>query len=111
MIFSSVNEEKTPAYFLVDMGTKTVTRRRKFISSGAIRSVQPNRTKKGICKIKVLSVIRENYVGESVPENQKEKEALREGFKTWGGLKEWFKQKYGTANIPVYRIEFEKVKT
>jgi hypothetical protein len=57
MIFSSRNEAGELASDLVMAGRKTVTRRIRPHPVGAVRAVQPGRTKKGVGFIKILSCV------------------------------------------------------
>lgn len=107
MIFNSKNENGIPAWKQVLLETKTVTRRLKPIEIGKIRAVQPNRAKKAVGYIEILDCRQETYVGQGIEDIQEE--AKKEGFLTWNGLENWFREKYGTPNITVYRIEFKKI--
>lgn len=109
MIFSSKNEDGVPAWKQVKAKTKTVTRRGYSLPVGIIRAIQPKRTKMGIGFIRILSCIPdEKWCKKNLPQ-EAEKEAKREGFKTWDGL--WFAiNKMYPKGLPgLYRIEFELV--
>jgi len=115
MIFCSKNEKGELAADLVMQGRKTVTRRLKPIEVGKIRAVQPNRCKKGIGYIRVLSCMKhENWLIDEVSKNKYYltelcEEARREGFTSWYSIIQWF----GAHKINIddtYRIEFEVVK-
>lgn len=111
MIFSSKNEDGIPAWRQVLNGTKTVTRRVKPQPVGAIRAVQPGRTKKGVGFIKILSCMdsnkweRKNLSGYGGTVTCSE-EAHKEGFKTWEGLWEWIYAHVKRPLPKLYRIEF-----
>lgn len=116
MIFSSKNEDGIPAWRQVLNGTKTVTRRVKPQPVGAIRAVQPGRTKKGVGFIKILSCEDASvWLGKQLshltrPCARLDKEAVKEGFKTWNGLQDWLHahvklNEFGSFP-KLYRIEF-----
>lgn len=114
MIFCSRNEDGEPAWKLIIDGRKTVTGRLKPIAVGKILAVQPNRAKKAVCKIKVISCIPEtdwifsmkglNLLSELTLLN----EANLEGFDTWDGLIAWFSNHKPLIRLDdTYRIVFE----
>jgi len=110
MIFTSKNEDGEPAWELILKGRKDVTRRFKPEPVGAIRAVCPGRGVKRVGNIVIKSCVLhkdwlKSFHGIEVP---LQKEAEREGFKTWSGLMAWFVQK----RIPIdetYRIEFDLI--
>ena len=114
MIFISKNEDGTPAWQLILDGTKTVSRRPKPVETGSIRAVQPGRTKKGIAHIEILDCTPHKkwwddmLDTECFTEYDLYREAMKEGFKSWGGLLSWFKAHDIDIN-DTYRIEFMRV--
>jgi hypothetical protein len=119
MIFCAKNEDGIPTWKLVLEGKKTVTRRLKPISIGKEFAIQPKRGKKAIARGKVIKCephtdfrdrnkwfFKEHYLLD-VPDF--DIEAYREGFKTWQGLLNWFKEHKIDINN-TYRIEFEVLK-
>lgn len=117
MIFISRNEKGVPAWKLVMLGKKTVTRRLKPEPVGAIRAVCPSRGKKAVCHIKIVSCMtsgqwHQTNIGgrsERFINNECDREAQREGFGKWYHLISWFDE----HKIPfsqTYRIEFKLVK-
>ena len=112
MIFCSKNEDDIPAWKLVKARKKTVTRRVKPETIGAIRAVCPGRGKHAVCKIKILDCYpakQWDSFHRNMPKALKA-EAKREGFKSWAGLMGWFLMKYGTIPDGLWRIEFKVVK-
>jgi hypothetical protein len=134
MIFSAKNEKDIPTWELVLTDQKTVTRRMKPEPVGAIRSVQPGRCKKAVCKIRILRCephfeAYDRIVAEAVKKTKRistktlgdfiggcfsltmellNEEAKREGFRSYLGLYLWFH----THKIDIektYRIEFERI--
>lgn len=109
MIFCSKNEEGTPAWELVLSGDKKVTRRAKPQPVGAIRAVQPNRGKEAVGYIKITDCRKHSDCFPSgMGAVMEEKEARREGFNTWEGLMQWFRDKKIDINN-TYRIGFQLV--
>jgi hypothetical protein len=94
-------------------GTATVTRRTKPENVGSIRAVQPNRCKKAVGHIQILSCVEDEVWQDSIPPKDRERmfaeEAKREGFNTWEGL--WgCIGKLHSNNLPkLYRLEFVRV--
>ena len=103
MIFGVRNEDGERTFDLVMKGKKTVTRRllngRKYEVYG-LYAVQSGRTRKSSGKIKILSrMLHKDWWQERVyPLSDKGKEyilqneAEREGFKSWDGLMNYFKE-------------------
>ena len=116
MIFASRNESGVKAWKLVLDGKKTVTRRLKPQPVGVLRAVCPSRGKRQVCKIQILSCVDDttwqmmfrSYRMRDVRRFLLQ-EAHREGFKSWGGLQDWFYHKYGEYPQGLYRIEFRRV--
>lgn len=113
MIFISKNEAGVPAWKLVKNGKKTVTRRRKPEIVGSLRAVCPGRGKKAVCHVRVISCMPHRIWFDillkdkgKVTTKMLDKEAIKEGFKTWRGLTEWFKQR-GDLIDNKFRIEFK----
>jgi len=107
VIFSSKNEDGVPKWKQVLDGTATVTRRLKPVKIGKVYAVQPNRGKKAMCYIRVISCFRTPDF--TCYRFRPEEEAKKEGFMTYEGLINFFAGK----NIDImdtYRIEFEVMK-
>lgn len=114
MIFCSINEKGEHAWQMVMDGRKTITRRTKPQPVGAIRAVCPNRGKKAVCRIKILSCEDDETWFDAIPSGPEktktlQEEARREGFYTWDNVWAWIRNKYGETLPTIYRIEFEKV--
>lgn len=118
MIFASKNESGEAAWELVLSGRKTVTRRMRPVPVGAVRSIQPGRTKKGVGSIEILSCVPHldwqiEYVAGTCDTqealNRLTKEAQAEGFIGWQGLLKYFDD-HGLRIEDTYRIEFRLVK-
>ena len=111
MIFCSKNEDYVPAWQLILEGRKTVTRRSKPTKVGAIRAVQPQRCKKSVCKIRILSCVAHSEWKKSdgYLHGDLNAEAHLEGFITWNGLCDWFVEN-GIEMEGTYRTEFEVVR-
>ena len=118
MIFCSKNENGEPAWKLIQEGNKIVTRRLKPVDVGKIIAIQPNRCKKAIGHIKVVScMLHQTWLRSYVPdglywteENLTAKkimddEAKREGFLSYHGLRAWL-YSHGISEMDTYRIEF-----
>lgn len=112
MIFVSKNEKGKPAYEMVMERIKTVTRRSKPQPVGAIRAVQPGRTKAGIGHIKIVSCMKHYIWMEAMTVGNNfdiakdlNAEAVKEGFETWHGLSTWFIE-HKISMADTYRIEF-----
>jgi hypothetical protein len=120
MIFSSVNEDGIPAWKLVMEGKKTVTRRLRPQPVGAVRAVQPKRCAGGLGFIKIVDCSKHtfwdeiNKFSELEPNRDVyyrealEREANREGFKTWDGLLSAL-DKFKADINDTYRIEFKLI--
>ena len=129
MIFISKNEDGIPAWKLILEGKKTVTRRIKPIPVGKEFAVQPGRGKKAVCRARVISCMntkewldwmRINTIADTFKATLSEdsvlwsikssanKEAKREGFKSWTGLCDWFRSKK-IDMYKTYRIEFKVI--
>lgn len=137
MIFSAKNEKGVPTWKLVITDQKTVTRRLKPEPVGAIRSVQPGRCKKSVCKIRILRCethdeaadrlskegvekhmkrrVRLNSLGDflslisNIALESWDEEAKREGFSSHMYLWSWF-YIHKIEIKDTYRIEFERIK-
>jgi hypothetical protein len=105
MIFSSVNEDGMPAYMLVLLMKKTVTRRRRPEPVNVLRAVQSGRGKKATGYIQITDCSEEKFPGEGIKNLQKE--AKKEGFRYWSTVSEYLKKYIGDA--PCFRIEFRLV--
>jgi len=111
MIFQSVNEDGIPAWQLILNNKKTVTRRAKPKRLNSIVSVQPRRCAKGVCKIKIKNcMLHTDWLKSIKSEEEYQREAEREGFKTYDGLMCWLKKHAKTEIENLWRIEFELVK-
>jgi len=127
MIFSAKNEDGIPLWKLVLSGEKTVTRRKSSKPVGKTYGVfkKPNGVVLG--RIKIISCvsdenwierIRNNvtkalstrYRREAVYQEVLDKEAEKEGFKTWAGLWRALVDCYTDALPRLYRIEFKLIK-
>lgn len=106
MIFASVNEGGVPAWKLVLQGKKTVTRRLKPLEVGKVFAIQPGRGKKAVAWARVVSCISQEKWLWDYPKF--EDDAVKEGFKTWYGVRKWFKQ-HELDVEKTYRIEFELI--
>ena len=107
MIFCSKNEQGIPAWKLILEEKKDVTRRTKPLPVGAVRSVQPGRGKKAVCKFQVLSCCPElDWQDAHVTPAELEREARREGFGTWLGLRQWLAA-HNPEGKMLFRIEFK----
>lgn len=113
MIFISKNENGEVAHDLVMDGTKTVTRRMNPVEVGKTRAVQPGRGKFAVGRVLIKScephVVWYNKMRVAhglMIYGELEKEAIREGFYTWGGLMSWFREHKIDIN-DTYRIEVE----
>jgi hypothetical protein len=119
MIFCSKNEKGEPAWKLIQEVRKTVTRRLKPVDVGKVIAVQPGRGKTAVCHIKVIScMLHQQWLRSYVPGGQywsegdplakqiMDKEAKREGFLSYQGLRAWL-YSHGVSISDTYRIEFE----
>lgn len=115
MIFIAKNEEGIPSWKLIQLGQKTVTRRIKPMPIGKDFAICPGRGKFAICRAEVTDCIphqkwiikKSFYLTEpNDAVDILENEARKEGFTSWLGLINWFKEK--KINIDdLYRIEFK----
>lgn len=117
MIFCSKNEDGEPAWKLIMEGRKTVTRRLKPIAEGKIVAVQPNRCKKAVGHIRIISCMPETewifaLKGLNIcNELALLQEANREGFGSWQSLISWFSNHKPLIRLDeTYRIHFELIK-
>lgn len=115
MIFIAKNEEGTPSWKLIQLGQKTVTRRIKPLKVGKDFAVCPGRGKFAICRAEVTDCrTHGNWIGHvtcmvTEPNDAVQilnNEAHKEGFGSWTGLMNWFKEK-GINIDDLYRIEFK----
>jgi len=87
-----------------------VTRRLKPLEAGKVFTVQPSRRRKAVAKAVVVSCVPEREWLRSIPKGKREaelkKEARREGFLEWEGLREWLKA-HNPEGKPYYRIGFK----
>lgn len=117
MIFCSRNEDCEPAWKLIMDGQKTVTRRLKPIEVGKIVAVQPNRGKKAVGHIRIISCMPQSewifaLKGQNLyNELVLLQEANREGFGCWQSLIAWFNNHKPLIRLDdTYRIRFELIK-
>jgi len=110
MIFCSRNERGDPAWRLVVAGRKSVTRRLKPLEAGKAFTVQPSRRRKAVARVRVVSCVPEREWLRGLPKARRaaelKREAKREGFLEWEGLREWLKA-HNPEGKPYYRIGFK----
>lgn len=115
MIFIAKNEEGIPSWKLIQLNQKTVTRRLKPLYCGKEFAVQPGRGKLAICRAEVTDCIPhqkwmiKNSLFLTEPNDAVQilnNEAHKEGFGSWAGLMNWFKER-GINIDDTYRIEFK----
>ena len=110
-----MKEDGIPSWKLVQLNQKTVTRRLKPIPVGKDFAICPGRGKFAICRAEVMDciphqkwIIKKSLFLTEPNDAVKilENEAHKEGFGSWGGLLNWFKEK-GINIDDTYRIEFK----
>ena len=117
MIFCSRNEKGEPAWKLILDGRKTVTRRLKPVEPGKILAVCPNRCKRAVGHIKVISCDKSinHFINtccqdsDVTIERWKQKESSLEGFESWDYLRRWLAKK-DIELMDTFRIEFKLIK-
>lgn len=112
MIFIAKNEVGIKSWQYVMDGTKTITRRLKPMQIGKEFAVQPGRGKHAVCRAVVTDCTLSKvhyHARETDLVDYKILEAKMEGFKTWDGLMQFFRD-HKINFEDTFRIEFKVIK-